>query len=482
MKKKILILALAVILCVCACLPASARSFAPYNGYEYDDDGNIVPSTLAYTPVSVYQGDVDNTERLINPTDMFIDEENGLIYIVNSGNSSILITDTDFKLKEKITSITDKDGNEITFSQLNGIFVRDELIYLCDTGAAKVYIFNKQKELQRVLEKPKSEIFPQDTEYRPLKVLSDNLGFTYVLCQFITTGALSYDENGEFTGFFGSNTVTVTASMLAERFWRNFMTEDMIEYTVQYVPIEYNSFDVDDENFVYTCTGINQNNVDQIRKINPLGNNIFPTKTYGDRELVWYKNVMQATIMTDIAVNADGFVYGLDSQRGRIFVYDNEGSNLTVFGGSNNQDGTFMQPVAIDTVGDDVYVLDAKASSITTFELTEYGKKLYEGTLLNLDGRYEQAKGIWQQVLMQNANCLSAYYGIGKAEFYTGNYIEAMKNFKLAGERDAESMAFDSLRTEFLREFIGIIISLIVILFILKKVIGIIKRRRKSEN
>ena len=56
-------------------------------------------------------------------------------------------------------------------------------------------------------------------------MIADKKGNVYVLCEDFFYGAILYDANGEFSGYFGANKVEVSIEQLKDRFWRLFMTD-----------------------------------------------------------------------------------------------------------------------------------------------------------------------------------------------------------------------------------------------------------------
>ena len=70
-----------------------------------------------------------------------------------------------------------------------------------------------------------------------------------------------------------------------------------------------------------------------------------------------------ASRIIDVVVREKGIYSVIDSTRGRIFTYDHEGNLLYIFGGIGSQEGTFDTPTAIDTIGDEIIVLDGSKKS-----------------------------------------------------------------------------------------------------------------------
>lgn len=56
----------------------------------------------------------------------------------------------------------------------------------------------------------------------------------------------------------------------------------------------------------------------------------------------------------------DGIYASIDTEKGRVFVYDSEGNMIYCFGGIGTQNGTFYSPSAIEFVGDKLLVTDRR--------------------------------------------------------------------------------------------------------------------------
>lgn len=458
---------------------AAGYTYIPYNSYSYNEWGESVTSADGYYPNKYIVSDVDGKIKFDNPIDMYIDGD-GNFYILNAGSKNIVILDSELKLTGNIKSFKTKDGSEISLSEPNGIFYKNDLLYIADSGLQSVLVSDLSGNIVRTVEKPESEMYPLET-FHPKKVLLDYLDNICVIVDGVYQGALCFDKKGEFTEYYGSNTVTATYSVIMQRFWRKFMTEDQIDNTATIIPVEYANFDIDGEGFVYTCTS--KGSSGEIKKLNSLGTNILPDKQYGDSEVGFYKDTYYSTAFCDIAVDEEGFIFALDSTMKRIFVYDSYGEQSFIFGSEGNQLGRFKSVTAIDTYGSNVYVLDNKKNAVTEFSLTEYGKTVHSAAYAYSQGRYTESEELWNNVLKQNKNYSPAYVGIGKAKYYQGDYTAAMKYFELGGDRSQQSTAFKELRQLTVRKYLSAVLVFAVIVvtvtIILKKRL---KGKKKREN
>ena len=458
---------------------ADGYRYIPYQGYAYDQWDDAQASAVAYKPDSQIRPDSAGQVRFASPVDFCIGPD-GSFYILSAGAGGVTVLDKDQKPVRQIREFVMPDGSVRTLMNPNGLYVRDQKLYIADSDMEAVLVSDLQGKVEKLLVKQGDSSYPQDQLFRPQKVLADGLGNVYILLEGVYQGAATYNEQGRFTEFFGSNRIEATASVLAARFWRLFMTDEQIDNSIRNVPVEYTNFDIDEDNFIYSCTSINDTSTDELRKLTATGSNILPSANYGDMEATWFKNRTIDTHFVDVSVNGDGFIFGLDGERGRVFVYDNEGAPVAIFGGSGSQLGCFRTAAAIDCHGRSVYVLDKEKNAITVFVPTAYGNAVYDATVAFMDGRYQESLALWDEVIMQNANCLVGYIGIGKALYQTGQYEEAMRYFKLGGNRQQESMVFDDLRKNVMRKHTAAGIVILAAVFAAVRVsLYLLKKRRR---
>lgn len=457
-------------------------SAAPYPGYNYDSWGNSEPVPNGYAVHSVLRNPVGSEMTFSEPTDIY--SRDGFLYVLDAGNKRVLILDGEYRLVRAVNRFTSEDGGEYELNNPNSIFVSsDGKIIIADTGNACVVISDMSGNILQVLRQPETGLFAEDIVFQPTKALADNKNNIYVISYQFYYGAVMYDENGEFLGYYGANRVVPSLAQLADLFWRRFMTDTQVSFMAKYVPIAYNSFDIDSNGFIYTCTGTVDGSENEIKKLNYLGNDVLQNQNdynpgnkadYGDKERAVIDNETYDTNFIDICISSDGYINALDSQRGRVFQYDQSSNLITVFGGLGSQTGTFSEPVAVQEMQGRVLVLDKAKNSITVFEPTEYGTYLRSALDLYSQGRYTECRETWEQVLRLNANCELAYRGIGRACLQEGNFKEAMYYLKAGQDREGYSEAFRQQRTIDARKiFPYVIVALILLIayaFLHKKI------------
>lgn len=169
----------------------------------------------------------------------------------------------------------------------------------------------------------------------------------------------------------------------------------------------------------------------------------------------------------DIASRPLGMYSVLDGTLGRIFTYDSDGNLLYVFGGLGNSVGTFVEPVAIDSLHEQIIVVDRRLNQLTIFRPTEYADLIHRALLLYSVGRYDESEAVWRQVLERNVNFTMAYRGIGKNLLRQGEIREAMRMFKLGADRKGYSDAFAVYRQEMITRYFGVGASLLLLVVLL---------------
>jgi hypothetical protein len=462
-----------------AVIPVSA---APYESYNYDYWEEAVAAPAAYLPESIISGEQLGVGALKDPQDIYVDAKKN-IYILDSGNHRIICLDSSWKLIRTIDGF-DNNGTQDTFNQPSGIFVtQEDWIYVADTENKRVVVLNQNGKLEKIIEKPNSDIFTDTFVFTPLKVTVDQANRLFVVTKGAYEGILQFDDDGSFIGYMGTNKVNVNP---ADYFWKLFSTKAQREKMVLFIPTEFSSMDIDHRGFVY-ATNIDPSSKEPIKKLNPAGKDILRRKylsPIGDLNYNIIGINSGPSSFVDIKIRPNGIYSALDGVRGRIFTYDDDGGILYIIGQLGTQVGTFKTPVAIEALGEQLLVLDRGRNQINLLSPTEYGKLLNKATALHAQGKDNEAKPVWTEILSLNSNNEIAYMGLGKAYLKEHNNKAAMKQFKLGVNRDNYSVAFKRYRKEFIREHIGIFMTWLLILILIYSLFRIVRygRRRRDAN
>lgn len=456
MKKRIVLWLTMVLLVASLVKPVLAQT-VPYESYTYDHNWNEQPAP------SLYSADLSAayaTEEMASSlSDLFVYTDR--LYALDSAKSAVLVLDEQLQIKQEITFF-DESGAPLTFSQAQGLFVCEAGIYISDTARYCVERFDWNGIRQFQYTEPENPAYDHTVPFAVTRILVDKGLNVYALVEGMYSGAVMLSEKGDFLGFYGPNEVEMTAQMLIDQSWKKLLTEQQQKAMDRFVPIAYTSFDIDPENFIYTCSKNAINESTRVRKLNPSGKGLWDGREllFGDYipESQWVSGLANVSQIVDVDIDENGVLRILDAARGRIFQYDSNGSLLGVFGGSGTQLGTFSNASALESMGKHVYVLDKKTSAITRFTVTEYGSLVNSAVALYNSGEYAQAKPLWLQVLSANSYCQLAYTGIGKALLQEAKYDEALEYLKLGQDRQAYSEAFEEYRFQFMRRNFGILL------------------------
>ena len=396
------------------------------------------------------------TEPFVDIKDICSDEENNL-YILDSGASKVYILNPDYTLKKTVEAIL-LDGEAVNIPGASGIFAKDHLIYIADTKNARVLAMDDNGKVIHNLTLPESRLIPTDFNYSPIKIAIDSKDYMYIASDGSFYGALVYSPNMEFLGFFGANTVALSATDVIGNFIKGlFSNDEKKAASALSLPFQFNDFVVGPKDFVYTVTGEKDVATGQVKKLNPGGKDVLGKQEYNFADQS--DTLVKPQILSAIDVDRDGFFYVLDTTYGRVYWYDDEGNLISIFGsiGSDSQIGTFAFPTSLAVNGTDVLVSDSQGKSITVFSLTEYGALVREAQLKTLQDDFEEAIEDWKDVLRQDANSQLAYRGLAKAYYTKGDYEEALSYAKMGTDRETYAAAFVKLRTKFLEKWFTVI-------------------------
>lgn len=467
----------AVILAICLVASAvtAVSAAAPTDSYTYWT--NVGSRRKAVYGKAMYDVDsvIDVTklgvERLTQITSMCKDNDEN-IYILDS-NSRIVILDKNHNLLKEIGLI----NGTINYNNAKGIYYKDGVIYVCNTEGANIYMIDSDGNLIDTIELPESNLIPDDFVYKPIKITRDDNGYMYVVSEGCYYGSLLYAPDRSFLGFYGSNTVNATiASVFTNISNRLFPNAEKHANQIKKLPFSFVDITIDNEGFIYTCNGFTDHTTAsrnaQIRRLSPGGGtNILNSKVnFTDTNIIWINNFSKQDIC-DIEVDSNGFIYALESQFDKIFVYDNDCRVLTVFGGGMGaavQVGTFTNSCAIvlQDDGDKILVADSDTNYITVFQINEYGKMVKELDALTINGEYDKIKEGWFDILAQDSNSQLAYTGIANAYLEEENYAEALKYAKLGYDKDTYAVAFEYVRKDFISDNFTWLFAIIVVVVI----------------
>ncbi len=528
----------AAVMAAATLMTSVAYADEPYTGYNYDWWGDPVPSQNGYVVDQIYTGNDMGAGSLTEPSDMFF-SDNEELFIADTAYKApdatdtmkgrIVVTDSDFNLKYTVESLDfsgvqewyDLKGSELNsgmisqadynkfvnpyFNGPTGVFVdTDEgvdTIYVADNANDRVVQFKIEEigtddkktavgKVEMVFTRPDGKMYDSSITFNPDKVLIDAAKNVYICIKSITKGAVVFSKEGDFTGYFGANRVEATGEVLMNAFWKLIFNREQAKRMRRSVPVEISNFDIDEDNFIYTVTESKTVTTDVLKKLNSAGTNIFTNLgysdyTFGDALTKYYRNKTYTSQITDVDIGENGVINLLDVATGRVFQYDDECQLLFIFGGIGQQKGTFTTPNAVESLGDKIYVLDGRKASVTVFKQTEFGAIVHNAITLFNKGKYEEARGPWQEAIRRDSNYWLAYIGLGNAYLNEGDYDTAMKYFYY-NSKSGYNDAFKSWRMNFIRDnftlFAVIIIVLLIVIYVFSSWRNKVRIKKRAEQ
>lgn len=425
MKKTIRILVIASIFILSN---ISVSAYSPYTTWAWGPGGWPVRTQDAYTPAAEIDLPISAAE------DMFVTPD-GYLYIADTGNGQIV------KLKD--LEIIATYGNGVLEGP-TGVYVDDQgTMYVADFKAKAIFILDRNGDLLREIGQPVEPLFGKDKEFLPKKITVDARQNLYIISEGSVNGIVQMNTNGNFIGYFGSNSSTMSLKMILQRM---FLTKAQLDQLVKNEAASPSNIAIDDQGLVYTVTaGTSRSR--SIRKFTISGKNVFPD-TYG------------SITFRDINVSDNGLALAVDAD-GQIFEYDLNGMLLFVFGAQDTGDqrlGSLKNPTAIERYQDFIYVLDKDKNAVVVYHTTAFAKKVHAGVRLYMNGFYSEAKPYFEEILNYNGSFIMAYQAIADAYFKQGDYPHALSAYRYAEDQAGYSQAFWELRNLVLQRYLGVAI------------------------
>lgn len=500
MKPKLSKLFAAAVLVIVMITELSTAVFAdvPYNSYTYwsdvGEEDKAVGNRQMYSAKALITAKSLGVKDFTEISDIGTDKD-GRLYILD-GSSRITVTDKNFSLLYEIGKI----NGTYEYNEAGGLYIeRDGTVYICDTKNHRLLHITTDGKLIREIGLPDSPLIPDDFNFLPTAMTTDKDGFLYVLSDGSFYGALLYSPELEFMGFYGANSVKGSlASVLTNIKNKIISNKGKKANSKQNLPYCFVDIAIDDGGFIYTCNGYTDKSgkTGQIRRLSPgTGLNLLSSDdiNFADsKQNGEYNNgILTKQDIMDVEVDSHGFIFGLESAYGKVFVYDKNGKTMSVLGGgtgSGTQTGTFVNvsSMALGNDGEKIYVSDKRTNYITTFSVTEFGRLVRAATELTVEGKYDKSKEMWQEALKQDNNYQPAYSALARISLNEKKYAEAMSLAKTGYDRDTYALAFEYERNRFLNDnflwiFVLVIVAAVTVITLLiiksKKHITLIKNR-----
>ncbi|MCL2126796.1 MAG: hypothetical protein FWH38_00960 [Treponema sp.] len=421
--------------------------------YNYDFWFEQVSSPDAYRVGDYILGSGLGIGNFRDPQGLFIRENR--IYICDSGNNRIVLLEADDSSGYKVVSVVSSvviDGEESGFSYPMDLFEsRDGFLYIADTNNQRILKLDREWNYISSITKPDDESIDLNAEFLPIKLVVDFANRLFAQARNVNKGLMEFDSRGAFSGYMGANKVDV---YIVDYIWKLLSTQAQKARMDLFVPTEYSNLCLDREGFIYVTNSGGR--IDPVRRLNAMGQDILIRNGYedpvGDLAYGNAGGISGRSRFIDIASFDNESYACFDRTRGRIFIYDFQGNLLYAFGGVGNREGYFLQPVALANMDYSLFALDSRSAALTRFDLTGYGEKINIALSEYQAGRYESSAEIWEEVLKMNGNYDLAYIGIGRAALRQGDYLTAMKYYKLKHYREGYGKAFQLYRKQWMEE------------------------------
>lgn len=465
--------------------PVTASAHEDNYTYNYDYWGDVQDSPDFYTVADTYTSEKLHLEkRMSNPQGLFVKDDT--VYICDTDNNRILVLEFDEHDKLVMKDIIDSFKGDVevtTLAEPTDIAVSDAGEYfIADKGNNRILKLDADLNYLMQFDKPVDSTLDPEVPYHPHKIAIDVMGRVYCVASGINKGLVKYENDGTFSGFVGATKVTFNWT---DYVWKKLATQEQRDRMVSFVPTEYDNLYMDHEGFIYAVIG-NQNKdslkkgeSQAIRRLNLLGNDILVQNgewyPYGDIYMGAGGGMDGPSRFMDVTVMENEVYVCLDQKRGRLFGYDEQGRMMFACGGPGNMNGYFKRGNAVEHRGYELLVLDSQDCSLTVMRPTEFGSLVYEAMYEFDQGEYDRSGELWQEVMKLNGNYDLAYIGVGRTLLRQEQYEEALDYFEMKYDEDNYSKAFKQYRKQWVEENIMIIMVILLILIIVPLVIGKIK-------
>lgn len=445
-KRIVSLISCAVALALLMTAPASAA--IGQTDYVISDHGKVtIP--LCYVP----DGRIDRvtaTSYLNAPRNMYVDSRDNL-YVADSGNNRIV------KFSPAMEYVAEFSAGG-TLNQPAGVYYDETLdeLYIADTENERVAVVDKNDTLLREYTKPDSELLSEDLRFNPSNISKGIQGYLYVLKgQYF----MQLNQEGEFKGFVGS---TKVGASLLSLLIRRFASEKQKEQLVSEQPHPYLNFTMDQNGVIYAVASTDTS---QIRKINMVGDNLYPEQFYGERVQDVSGKFVRPNFAS-IAVSNDGIISVLEENSKQIYQYSQDGTMLSVFGGEGEVSGFFTTPVSIAVNSNgSIYVADTSKNTIQRFARTAFSKATYEAQVAYDEGRYEDAYRLYSAARDLDPNYSVVNEGIAKCLYKLDRIEEAAAAYKAADNRAGYGEMQAELRRDLMKEyFVWIVLAALAII------------------
>ena len=189
------IIRILLITAILALTSSDVSADSPYTTWAQGPGGYLTMTQDAYSPISEVELPISGAEELFITPD-------GTFYIADTGKGRIV--------KLENFEITATFGEDVLEGP-TGLFVdQDGTMYVADAKLNEVFIFDAAGNLLKRFGRPTEPLFGKTREFLPRKIAVDARKNLYVISEGSVDGVVQLNTNGNFIGYFGANTASMS--------------------------------------------------------------------------------------------------------------------------------------------------------------------------------------------------------------------------------------------------------------------------------
>jgi len=245
--------------------------------YNYDFWNEQVASPDAYRVGAYILGTTLGVGHFRDPQGLFI--RGNRIYICDSGNNRIIKVEVQENGEHIVAAIISSviiNGAVSNFNYPMDIFEnRNGDLYIADTNNSRILILDNNWNYKSVILKPEDESIDEDSDFLPIKLIVDFANRLFIQARNVNKGLMEFDNRGEFSGYMGANRVHVSP---IDYLWKLLSTQAQRERMDLFIPTEYSNVALDNDGFIYVTNSMGQ--TDPVRRLNAMGQDILIRNGY----------------------------------------------------------------------------------------------------------------------------------------------------------------------------------------------------------
>ena len=165
-------LAVGITMSTATAFSSPTQSYTYHSGYA---EKQPIASKACYTAKKLINGCDLNTTAFQLPEDLFV--KNNMIFLLDSGNNRIVVMDSAYRMVRELKDFT-YQNEPMDFTGAKGLFVTDDgLLWIADTQNKRVICADQNAKVRQVLTQPKNDVLPDGFEFIPTAVALDKNGF-----------------------------------------------------------------------------------------------------------------------------------------------------------------------------------------------------------------------------------------------------------------------------------------------------------------